>query len=304
MQKNQKALIRHNLIYQRLKQGEVLNIKVLAEEFSVGERTLQKDFNERLNGIYDIESLGEGNYRLRASHRFKGGDDNEESIAISLMKELQHSAMPEMDEYIEAALSTSSNYDDIFVFGIHFEPIGDVETFKMLIQAIKWKVGIEFTYTKVDGSSKKVLADPYRIANFQNYWYLIAYDPAAELLKTYYFKNISDFRMLYENFTGNAEIENELNMLCSTMDSVWWNGEKRSCLLKVTDKAKHYMERNLPNTMELVEKQDAYLIVRISFYNDMELFAFIKSWIPWIQIVDNDELVKKLRMQVEEFLEL
>jgi len=47
MQKNQKALIRHNLIYQRLAQGETVNVKALAEEFGVGERTIQKDLNER-----------------------------------------------------------------------------------------------------------------------------------------------------------------------------------------------------------------------------------------------------------------
>jgi len=42
MQKNQKALIRHNLIYEKLKAGEVLNVKTLAAEFGVGERTIQK----------------------------------------------------------------------------------------------------------------------------------------------------------------------------------------------------------------------------------------------------------------------
>lgn len=42
---------------------------------------------------------------------------------------------------------------------------------------------------------KKVLVDPYRLANFQNYWYLIVYDPSTEILKTYYLKNISDLQM-------------------------------------------------------------------------------------------------------------
>ena len=206
MKKNQKALIRHNLIYRRLNQGETVNIKALAEEFDVGIRTIQKDLNERLSGIYDIDDLGQGNYRFAKHHRFVGADDEDESIAISLMKELQHSAIPEMDDYIDAALPTSSNYDEIFVFGMHFEAIEDVEAFKILIKAIKWKVGVEFVYTKADGSSKKVLVDPYRLANFQNYWYLVAYDPSVEILKTYYFKNISELQMLYGNFTGNAQI--------------------------------------------------------------------------------------------------
>ena len=86
MKKNQKALICHNLICEKLKAGETINVKSLSEEFGVGVRTVQKDMNERLSEIYDIESLGEGNYRLKASHRFVGADDEDESIAISLMK--------------------------------------------------------------------------------------------------------------------------------------------------------------------------------------------------------------------------
>lgn len=304
MKKNQKALIRHNQIYQRLSEGETVNVKNLAQEFGVGERTIQKDLNERLSGIYDIESLGEGNYCLVKHHSFKGADDEEESIAISLMKELQHSAIPEMDGYIEAALPTSSNYDDIFVFGMHFEVIEDVEAFKTLIKAIKWKVGVEFTYTKADGSSKKVFADPYRLANFQNYWYLIAYDPSAEILKTYYIKNISELTMLYENFTGNPKIEKDLNKVCSAMDSVWYNGEKQECLLKVSGIAMYYIERDLPLNMEMVEETDEYDVVRFFYHNEIELFSYVKSWIPHIFIVDNDELAEKLFRDLRNFLEL
>ena len=302
MQKNQKALIRHNLIYEKLNHGEVVNVKELSEEFGVGERTIQKDLNERLSGIYDIESLGEGNYCFAKHHRFVGTDDEDESIAISLMKALQHSAIPEMDEYIDSALPTSSNYDEIFVFGLQFEVIDDIQTFKTLIKAIKWKVGVSFVYTKADGSRKEVLVDPYRLANFQNYWYLIAYDPSVEILKTYYLKNISKFQMQYENFTGNIQIEEDINKICNSMDTVWWNGERQKCLLKVSGIAKYYIERELPDVMELVEEHEEYFVVRFFYHKEIELFSYVKSWIPHIKIMDNDELSEKLSEVLREFL--
>ena len=304
MKKNQKALIRHNLIYDKLNAGETVNAKALAAEFGVGLRTIQKDLNERLSEIYDIEDLGQGNYRFAKQYRFAGADDEEESIAVSLMKELQHSAIPEMDEYIESALPTSSNYDEIFVFGIRFEAIEDIESFKVLLKAIKWKVGVKFVYTKADGSSKEVLADPYRIANFQNYWYLIAYDPSAEILKTYYLKNITELTMLYENFTGNARIEEDLNNVCNKMDSVWWNGEQQSCLLRVENKAKYYLERDVPSNMEIIEQYDTHDIVRMVFHNEIELFSFVKRWIPDIRIIGNEALAGKLSTQLKAYLSL
>jgi len=302
MNKNQQALIRHNIIWDRLNAGEIVNIKELAKEFSVTIRTIQIDLNERLSKIYDIEGLGKGNYRFTKNHRFIGADDEGESIAISLMKELQHSAIPEMDEYIDAALPTSSNYDDIFVFGMHFEAIEDIESFKILLKAIKWKVGVKFVYTKADGSSKEVLADPYRIANFQNYWYLIAYDPSVEILKTYYLKNITELSMLYENFTGNSQIEEDLNKVCNAMDSVWYNGEQQSCLLRVEGKAKYYIERNVPSNIGFVEQHDSYDIVRMVYHNEVELFSFVKGWIPDIRIIDNKVLSDKLSSQLKTFL--
>jgi predicted DNA-binding transcriptional regulator YafY len=302
MKKNQKALIRHNLIYQKLNQGQIVNIAELAKEFGVGIRTIQKDLNERLSSIYDIEDLGQGNYIFPKHHRFVGGKDEEESIAISLMKELQHSAIPEMDTYIESALPTSSNYDEIFVFGLNFEAIEDIEAFNILIKAIKWKVGVEFVYTKIDGSSKKVFVDPYRLANFPTYWYLIAYDPSVEILKTYYFKNISELTMLYENFTGNAQIEEDLNKVCNKMDSVWYSGEQESCLLRVEDKAKYYLERDVPANMEIVEQYEDYTIVRMIYHNEIELFSFVKQWIPNVKIIDNPVLSDKLSTQLQDFL--
>ena len=302
MIKTHKALIRHNIIWTRLNTGETVNVKNLAEEFGVGIRTIQKDMNERLSSIYDIEDLGQGNYRFTKSHCFVGADDEDESIAISLMKELQHSAIPDMDAYINTAIPTSSNYDEIFVFGMHFEAIEDIESFKTLIKAIKWKVGVEFVYTKADGSSKKVLVDPYRLANFQNYWYLIAFDPSVEILKTYYLKNITELVMFYENFTGNAQIEEDLNKVCNAMDSVWYNGEREDCLLKVEGIAKYYIERDLPVTMEIVEEHDSYIFVRIFYHNEIELFSFVKSWIPHIKIIDNKILSDKLTLQLTTFL--
>jgi len=70
--------------------------------------------------------------------RFMGtGDDEDAKIAVSLMKSLQHSAIPQMDDHIEAALPVAGRYSDIFVFGMHFERLEDIDIFKQLIKAIQ-----------------------------------------------------------------------------------------------------------------------------------------------------------------------
>ena len=78
MKKNQTALIRQTTIFNRLNEDETLNVTQLAEEFDVSLRTIQKDFNERLNVTYDIVDLGHGNYAFPEGYKFKGAEDEYE----------------------------------------------------------------------------------------------------------------------------------------------------------------------------------------------------------------------------------
>jgi predicted DNA-binding transcriptional regulator YafY len=221
MNKNQKALIRQTTIWGRLNAGQTVNVKALAEEFGVGVRTIQKDMNARLTQTFDVVDLGGGYYRFPEGYSFLGAEDEEEKIAVSLMKSLQHSAIPEFDDFIEKAVPSGSNCESMFLFDVGFEPIGDIGQLKVIIQAIRWKVGIEFAYAQEEGR-REVAADPYRIANHGRVWYLIAYDAADDILKAYKLKGISNLRTLYENFVGNPKIEAELEARCDRLDPAWF----------------------------------------------------------------------------------
>ena len=293
MTKNQKALIRQTTIFNRLNTGKVLNVKHLAEEFGVSVRTIQKDFNERLNKMYDIVDKGHGNYAFARGYHFNGTDDEDEKIAVSLMKGLQQSAIPQMDDYVNSALLISRDFEKMFIFGLNFEPIKDIEEFKIILKAIRWRVGLEFNYTRLDGKTIKVLADPYRIANFNNYWYLLAYDPTSEQIKSYYLGNISKLKTLYENFTADPSLEKELNKMCNTIDSVWFKTEKQKVTLKVTSRSRYYLMRYLPTNIVLLKEDEDAVLLHFSYYHETELFDFLKHWLPDVKIMDNDILYDK-----------
>jgi len=221
MTRNQKALIRQTTIWSRLNAGQTVNVRELAEEFGVGVRTIQKDMNERLTQTYEVIDLGGGNYKFPDGYSFLGAEDEEEKIAVSLMKSLQHSAIPELDAFVDKAVPSGSNCESMFLFDVGFEPIGDIGQLKVIIQAIRWKVGIEFAYT-VEDETREVAADPYRIANYNRRWYLIAYDAADDVLKAYELRGIHKLRTLYENFVGNPTIEAELEAKCDRLDPAWF----------------------------------------------------------------------------------
>ena len=302
MKKNQKALIRQTTVFSRLNAGQTVNVKVLAEEFGVGVRTIQKDMNERLSNTYDIVDLGHGNYAFSEGYRLLGSEDEEEKIAISLMKSLQRSAIPDMNTYIDTALPAVKSYEEMFLFDLDFEPIEDMGMFKVILQAIKWQVGIEFHYTKTDGSTKEVTVHPYRIANFKNYWYLIAYDLVDEKIKSYYLKRIDKLHTLYENFIADETTERELEQMCSQIDSAWYSDNLHYVMLQLKGDARLYLERHLLHNMKFINTDDTSATVQFHYSNESEVLGFVKKWLPDIEIYDNPELSLKLNEALHTYL--
>ena len=302
MKKSQKPLIRQTTIFSRLNEGQIVNVKELAEEFGVSVRTIQKDMNERLSTTYNIVDLGHGNYAFAKGYRLRSSENEEENIAISLMKSLQQSAIPDMDEYISSALPTVKNYEEMFLFDLDFESIEDMDLFKVILRAIKWRAGVEFTYTKTDGSFKEVTVHPYRIANFKNYWYLIAYDLLDEKIKSYHIKSITKLHNLHENFISDESTENELKEICSQINSAWYSGGESRVTLRVSGDARFYLERHLPSHIEIIEQMTDYTQMRMSYSDKSEVLSLVKRWLPDIEIVDDDLLRKKLYETLQSYL--
>ena len=302
MKKNQKALIRQTTIFSRLNAGQTINVKALAEEFGVTVRTIQIDMNERLSTTYDIVALGHCNYAFAEGYRLKSAEDEEEKIAISLMKSLQQRAIPDMNDYINSALPVAKEYEEMFLFDLDFEPIEDIGTFKVILKAIQWRIGLEFVYTKPDGRMKDVTVHPYRIANFKNYWYLIAYDLLDEKIKAYYLKNISRLHTLYENFIADEATQKELEQTCSGIDSAWYSMEESQVTLRVCGDARLYLERHLPHHIEIVEQTENFSLMRMHYNDDSEVLSLVKRWLPDIEIVDDSVLAEKLDKTLQAFL--
>lgn len=302
MKKNQKALIRQATIISRLNTGATVNITLLAEEFGVSRRTIQKDMNERLSNTYDIVDLGHGDYTFADGYHLLGADKEEEKVAISLMKSLQRSAIPDMNAYIDTVLPAVKSYEEMFLFDLDFESIEDMGMFKVILQAIKWKVGIEFHYTKIDGSTKDVTVHPYRIANFKNYWYLIAYDLVDMKIKSYYLKKIDRLHTLYENFITDVMFERELEQICSEIHSAWYSDRFYFAKLRLKGDAKLYLERHPLRNMELIDRDHASAIVEFRYSDESELLNIVKKWLPDITILDNPELSQKLDSTLHTYL--
>jgi len=76
-----KILFRLNSIWQRLREGEVLSVKELAEEFNVSTKTIQRDFNERLIHKLPIEKQGHM-WKVKNGHSLDKNLSFEEDLVL------------------------------------------------------------------------------------------------------------------------------------------------------------------------------------------------------------------------------
>ncbi len=285
-----------------LNRGYIVNIKELSEEFSISERQIQKDI-ELFSDMYEIESLGSQNYKMKKGYKLIGTENEDVEIAIALMKSLQESALPQMSEDVDKALDKSEKYGDIFLFNIDNEEISQMKEFRKFLQAIRNRQSCSFMYTKKDASQKEVHAHPYRIANLSNYWYLLAYDVEAEKLKSYHINSISHVILAGENYINDAAVEKEIEDTFIDFTSAWFDGEPKSVKLQATGTAKHYLERNPPGNITIISRSDTELEIQFDYYNEIEVLNFVKKWLPDIKIIDHTELKQKLQESLQNYLE-
>jgi len=299
--KNINAATRLITTLQYLNKGLIINVEELSEEFGISKRQIQNDI-KLFSTLFDIESLGQQNYKLKKAYQLIGVDEELTQIALALLKSLQHNALPQMDSLMDNIIPKSEKYNKMFHFQLDYESINNIQIFYDILKATTTHKSTHYTYTKKDSSKKEVYAHPYKIANFSNYWYLLAYDVENSLLKSYHINSISNLTIDDENFISDTKVENEIDLLCNKADSPWFSGESKNVTLRIEGEARYYIERNLPHNLKLLEKKEESNLYTFTYYDEDELFIFMKQWIPDIRISDNKNLQDKFLQILNKYI--
>lgn len=159
MKRSQQLAQRLSQILARLNQGERLDITLLADEFGLSIRTLQRDINERLNFL-EWEEKGGRFYKINQQ---KSGFLTEEDINRFALFASIADLFPKIDrEFYQEKLTQS-----VQVKGFQYEDIsGKEKEFDALNNAIKENLNISFKYTKKSTQETKYYQiSPYSLLN-------------------------------------------------------------------------------------------------------------------------------------------
>lgn len=292
-QKNTVLAQRFCVILQRLNQGQRLDLNMLAEEFGVSLRTIQRDINERL-AFLAWEEKGPRFYKLntcQSNHLMQ--EDITRFAHFASISEL----FPRADRvFYEEKLNES-----IKVKGMEYEDIRHLEKeFQLLQQAISQHYYIDFSYTKSGQIQPKFYKiAPHSLINKNGIWYLIGTDNDKQ--KTFCFTQMKMLKVLNETFEPNQQLLEEIK----TNDSISFGNQISEVLIKVASEvAPYFLRRNLLPNQELVHKsENNELILSCKNIHEFEIVPLVQYWIPHLSIISPSELqgrmVEKLRMYLE-----
>jgi predicted DNA-binding transcriptional regulator YafY len=157
-----------------------------------------------------------------------------------------------------------------------------------VVKAIREKRLVTFQYT-TDKGPHPVQMDPYRVAWFSGFWYLIGHEPAAGILKRYALDRIRNIRLLKACCKG---VPDDLDNVLRKSANIWFAGDSNlEVTVLITTQVSHYFQRRkMFPTQEIVEERpDGSLVVSFRMGQYEAIRSIIKSCIPNIVILEPEE---------------
>jgi predicted DNA-binding transcriptional regulator YafY len=293
-----KALYRYTQIIAKLYSGDKLSNKDLADEFGVSTKTIQRDFSKLvlLFPIFQEKKL----WQLKKGFEFREDFSIEDEITLKLLESTSKSFDASFAKSAEKLLKRID--DNIFspiYTKIDIEDISPkLHEIKTIESAINENRKISFLYQK-DENSFKTEVEPYKIVNFEGFWYLVSKKDGA--LRRYYLKNISDVTILDEKFRKSKQLQTNLDNALN----IWFEETKpyEVELLISSHIAKYFQRKPISKTQNIKGfDADGHMQLTLAITDDNELIPLIKYWLPHIKVVSPNELNEKIKKDVEKFL--
>jgi predicted DNA-binding transcriptional regulator YafY len=295
-----KILTRLTTILSRLNDGDALSVKELAEEFNTSERTIQRDFNERLVSfpIYQEKKR----WKMQDGFRVEKTKSLEDEIVLDIIEKITEGIGGKFSTKAHKLLSKIKNEDFNPIYTkLNIEDISDrFADIQVLETAIKEKREVECSYSDERYDIYATTIQPLKIVNFEGFWYLLAL--RDDVLKKYYLKNVSNPQIQESHFKTTQK----LDTLLENSISVWFQKDVEPFeVLLYADKtiAKYFKRRPLPTQKIESLHSDGTMEFSVTITHEMEILPIIKYWVPHLYVIEPAWLQKILEEDLNSYLE-
>lgn len=287
-------VIRLAHILVKLNQGESLSPQVLAEEFGVNLRTVQRDLNERFAYLPLVKT----DNRYHLDQAFLGKLSNRDIERFAGLAGVRGLFPSLSDDFLRDIFDTRIQ-SVLLVKGHHYEDLaGKEKLFRLLEQAIVGKRMVSFFYRKDEGEKHYVDIEPYKMVNNKGIWYLAGKDSGK--LKTFSFTKIERLAISDDTFTPDPTVDRIL----ADEDGVWFGDNKKEIVLKIAKEVAGYFKRRKLIANQVIEKEleDGGLIVSAKVGHPNQVLPIVRYWIPHIRVISPEGLQAEMEDEIQAYL--
>ncbi|MEA1954296.1 MAG: WYL domain-containing protein [Campylobacterota bacterium] len=279
---------RLGLILTRFNSGESFTVSELAEEFSVSEKTIQRDLNQRLS-YFPIQKKA-GRYCLEKYYLGKlNFNDIKNFATFSGLKALY----PSLDNSFIVDVLNSKINPSMHIKGHQYEDLSHkLDDFTMVASAIVTKKQLHFSYKE-----KQRVVNPYRLLNTNGVWYLAATE--NDVLKAFSFSKISELKHSKNAFRMKKKIVENIE----DDNGTWFTQKPIEVTLEVdVSVAEYFLRRELLPHQKVLESTEEKLTLFTKVAYEEEILKVVRYWIPHITITAPAYLQKNLEAGLEKYL--
>lgn len=264
--------------------GEVLSPEQLVADYQVSEKTLRRDFNERLVNAPIIRT-NEG-YRLDPIIRSQGNLNINKvlyDIGLSELLPKHYKLNGHAPVLFKSPRSERTDKFDAL--------------FKQLTEVIAAQVVIDLNYNQKPFES----VHPYRLVNDRGIWYLAA--TYSDQLHSYRLRNISQIHLREDKYKPSQKVHEEIHR----QGMEWLTPDDAEVLVQVDrEVAPRFLERTiLPHQQLLKELSDGSLLVSSRVSRLSDILPLLKSWIPQVEVLSpvslKLELIRDLHATLDRY---
>ena len=295
-----KTLTRLIHILTKLSNNEKPTSKELAAEFDVGVRTIQNDFSKTL-AYFPIYRDKEHRYFFQEGFSLNRAFlDSDEMIVLNLALS-QFEEVDNMDvikDKIYKKVVTQSFYNPYY---IKQDDIEDINTDSAFIEELEENIK-QNEILRVKLKHKTTEIEPYKIANFNGFWYLFAKDLDDEKTKTFKLSELRNIKKTYKKHKTSYKTINSI--LDKTHSAFYEDGNSFEVQIKVyKEVAIYFKNRDFLQSQKITKEfEDGSLEVSFEVSHDEDIDNIIKSWLPHVEVLAPQRFRDRLTKELQNYL--
>ncbi len=290
MKEHDKLAKRLGIILTRLNTGERLYLEELSREFGVSERTLQRDFNERLNYL-PIQREG-ACYFL--DPKFLGRQTHNE-LALLLLN-MGFDTLFSGKHYLSNGILNNKTTPPFLFKNPQVENISNcAPVFEKLIEVIQRRNIISFSY---EGKMYDEFM-PYRLINDSGYWYVAG--TQRNRLESLRVAKIRELVRYEDKYSPDPNVEQKLTG--REYEDELLNPVEVLIQMNSRVIAAFFNENSNDDFQVLKELDSGQMVISHQTKNIPQLLRQLKAWLPQVEVLSPDWVRYLLKQELQVYLD-